>query len=91
MYVGAHVLMSILTAHYVDLHINTLHIHRVQHRECLLTPLQATDPGGTITMVTESGRSFNRQIKTEDTAVQETNQATPGQLVFGNFNIPVNH
>ena len=71
-------------AHFVDLHINTLHIHRVQLRECLLTPLQATDPGGIVTMVTESGRSFTRQIKTEDTAVQETNPATPGRLVFGN-------
>ena len=57
--------------------------YRLQHRE-YLTPLQATDPGGTITMVTASGRSFTQQIKTEDTAVQETNQITPGQLVFGN-------
>ena len=61
-----------------------MHSHRVQHREVLLAPLQATDPGGTITMVTGSGRSFTRQIKTEDTAVQETNHATPGQLVLGN-------
>ena len=68
----------------VDSHINTLHIHRVQHRECLLTPLQATDPGGIITMVTASGRSFTQQINTEDTAVQETNPATLGQLVLGN-------
>ena len=45
-------------------------------------PLQATDPGGTITVVTASGRSFTQQINTEDTAVQETNPATPGQLVF---------
>ena len=57
-----------------------IHFHRVQDH--LLTPLQATDPGGTITMVTGSGRSFNQQIKTEDTAVQETNPATLGQLVF---------
>ena len=57
--------------------------HRLQLRENL-TPLQATDPGGTITMVTASGRSFTRQIKTEDTAVQETIPATPGQLVLGN-------
>ena len=63
---------------------NLLHPYRVQHIECLLTPLQATDPGGTITMVTGSGRSFIRQIRTEDTAVQETNPATPGQLVLGN-------
>ena len=48
------------------------------------TPLQATDPGGTITMVTASGRSFTQQINTEDTAVQETNSATPGQLVLAN-------
>ena len=59
-------------------------VHRVQHREVLLTPLQATEPGGNITMVTGSGRSFTQQIKTEDTAVQETNPATPGQLVLGN-------
>ena len=57
---------------------------RVQHREVVFTPLQATDLGGTITMVTASGRSFTRQIKTEDTAVQETNPATPGELVLGN-------
>ena len=66
------------------------HFHRVQVRECLLTPLQATDPGGTITMVTASGRSFTRKLKTEDTAAQETNRATPGQIVFGTFTIPVN-
>ena len=60
--------------------------HRLQLRENL-TPLQATDPGGTITMVTTSGRSFTRQIKTEDTAVQETNPATLGQLVLGNWSI----
>jgi len=35
-------------------------------------------------MVTTSGRSFTRQIKTEDGAVQETNPAIPGELVFGN-------
>ena len=67
-----------------------MHFHRAQHREHVLTPLQATDSEGTITMVTESGRSFTRQIKTEDTAVQETNPATPGELVFGTFSIPVN-
>ena len=78
-----HVLMSIFTGHIVGLYTNTLHIHRVQLREHQFTPLKATDPGGTITMVTGSGRSFTRQIKTEDTAVQETNPATPGQLVFG--------
>ena len=77
MYVGAHVLMSIFIAHFVD-------FHRVQVRECLLTPLQATDPGGTITMVTASGRSYARQINTEDTAVQETNPDIRGQLVLGN-------
>ena len=48
------------------------------------TPLPATDPGGIITMVTASGRSFTQQINTEDTAVQETNPATLGQLVLGN-------
>ena len=61
-----------------------MYFHRVQHREHLLTPLPATDQGGTITMVTASGRSFTQQINTEDTAVQETNQATPGQLVLAN-------
>ena len=63
--------------------------HRVQQREHLLTPLQATDPGGTITMVTGSGRSFIRQINTEDTPVQETNSATSGELVLGTFIGPV--
>ena len=72
----------------VDSHIDTLH---VQHRECLLTPLQATDPGGIIAMVTANGRSFTRQIKTEDIAVQETNPAIPGELVLGTLTIPVNH
>ena len=57
--------------------------YRVPHSKHL-TSLPATDPGGTITMVTASGRSFTRQIRTEDTAVQETNPATPGQLVLGN-------
>ena len=61
-----------------------MHFHRVQHREHLLTPLPATDPGEAITMVTASGRSFIQQINTEDTAVQETNPATPGQLVLAN-------
>ena len=61
---------------------NFLHINNAPHREYLLTPLQATDTGGTITMVTASGRSFTPQI--EDTAVQETNPAIPGQLVPGN-------
>jgi len=61
-----------------------MYFHRVQHREHLLTPLPATDPGGTITMVTASGRSFTQQINTEDTPVQETNPATPGQLVLAN-------
>ena len=61
-----------------------MHFHRVQHREHLLTPLPAMDPGGTITMVTASERSFTQQIKTEATAVQETNPATTGQLVLGN-------
>ena len=60
------------------------HSHRVDCREVFLTPLQATDAGGTITMVTTSGRSFTRHINTEDTPVQETNPATPGQLVLGN-------
>ena len=66
------------------------HFGRGQHREQLHVPLQATDPEGTITMVTVNGRSFIRQIKTEDTAVQETNRATPGQIVFGTLTIPVN-
>ena len=74
----------------VLMHLCKILFHRVQHREHLLTPMQATDPGGTITMVTESGRSFIIAIKTEDTAVQETNPATPGELVFGTFSIPVN-
>ena len=64
-----------------------IHFHRIQCKEHRLTPLQATDPGGTITMVTASGRSFTRQIKTEDTTVQETNPATSGQLVLGNWSI----
>ena len=55
--------------------------YRVPHSKHL-TPLPATDPGGTITMVTASGRSFTRQIRTEDTAVQETNPATdPGGTI----------
>ena len=61
-----------------------LHSHRVEHREHLLTPMQATDPGGTIAMVTGSGRSFTQQINTEDTAVQETISTTLGELVLGN-------
>ena len=71
-------------------HLCKILFHRVQHREHHLPPVQATDPGGTITMVTVNGRSFTRQIKTKDTAVQETNPATPGQIVFGTFTIPVN-
>ena len=67
--------------------IVAMYFHRVQHREHLLTPLPATDPGGTITMVTASGRSFTQQINTEDTAVQETNPAIPGQLVLANWSI----
>ena len=65
----------------------SLHFCRGQHREHVLTPLQATDQGGTITMVTASGRSFTQQIKTEDTAVQETNPATLGQLVVETLTI----
>ena len=42
-------------------------------------------------MVTASGRSFTQQIETEDTPVQETNPATPGELVLGNFSILVEH
>ena len=68
-----------------------MHFHRVQHREHLLTPLPATDSGGTITMVTASGRSFIQQINTEDTPVQETNPATPGQIAFGTLAISVKH
>ena len=66
-----------------------VHFHRAQDK--LLTPLQASDPGGTITMVTPSGKSFTQQMKTdkEGTAVQETNPATRGQIVFMNFSIPV--
>jgi len=41
-------------------------------------------------MVTESGRSFTQQINTEDTAVPETNPATPGELALGTFSIPLN-
>ena len=69
---------------YIQTIIVPMHFHRVQHREHLLTPLPATDPGGTITTVTANGRSFTQQINTEDTAVQETNPATPGQLVLAN-------
>ena len=54
--------------------------YRVPYRE----PLPATDPGGTNTMVTASRRSFTQQLDTENTAVQETNAATPGQLVLAN-------
>ena len=60
-----------------------MYFHRVQRREHL-TPLQATDPGGTITMVTASGKSFTQQINAEDTPVQEINLATPGQIVLAN-------
>ena len=74
----------------VLMHLCKILYHRVQHREHHLPPLQATDPGGTITMVTASGRSFTIAIKTDDTAVQEANPATPGELVFGTFSIPVN-
>ena len=68
-----------------------LHFHRAQDKEVLLTPLQASDPGGTITIVTPNGKSFTQQMKTdkEGTAVQETNPATPGQIVFMNFSIPL--
>ena len=48
-----HWYMETITMHF--------HCHRVQHKEHHFTPLQATDPGGTITMVTVSGRSFIRQ------------------------------
>ena len=43
-----------------------------------------------VTMVTASGRCLTRQIKTEDTAVQETNAATPGEFVFGTLTTLVN-
>ena len=73
----------------MDLHYTHVHVfNRVEHSEVLSTPLQETDPGGTITMVTPSGREFTRQIK-EDTCVQETNPATPGQIVFIKFSIPL--
>ena len=62
-----------------------LHSLRVESRKVLLTPLQGTDPGGTITMVTASGRSFNRNITTDDTAIQETSPATSRELVLGNW------
>ena len=62
----------------------SLHSHRVDCREVFLTPLQVTDPGEIVTMVTASGRSYARQINTEDTAVQEANTDTPAQLVLGN-------
>ena len=66
-------------------------LHRVEHSEVLSTPLQETDPGETITMVTPSGREFIRQIKTnkEDTCVQETNPASTGQIVFVKFSMPL--
>ena len=67
-----------------------MHIHRAQHREQLLIPLQATNSEESITMVTANGRSFTQQMKTKDTAVQETNPAIPGQIVFGTLTIPVN-
>ena len=60
------------------------HSHRVDCREVFLTPLQVTDPGEIVTMVTASGRSYARQINLEDNAVQETNTDIPGQLVLGN-------
>ena len=67
-----------------------VHFHRVQDKEVLLTPVQATDQEETITIVTPSGSVFTRQIKTDgDTAVQETNPATQGQMVFKNFSIPL--
>ena len=72
------------------MHLCKILFYRAQHREHLLTPLQETDPGGTITMVTVNGRSFTQQIKTVNTAIQETNQATSGQIVFGTLTIPVN-
>ena len=68
-----------------------LHSHRVDCREVLLTPLQATDQGETITMVTASGRNFTQQIHSEDIALQEMNPATPGQLVLGNWSIALKH
>jgi len=52
--------------------------------------MQATDQEETITIITPSGSVFTRQIKTdEDTAVQETNPATQGLMVFKNFSIPL--
>ena len=76
----------------VLMHLCKILFHRVQHRKHLLNPIQATDPGGIITMVTVNGRSFTILIKTVNTAIQETNpRATPGQIVFGTLTIPVNH
>ena len=70
---------------YICMHV----LHRVEHSEVLSTPLQETDPGGTITMVTPSGRELIRQTKTnkEDTCVQETNPASTGQIVFVKFSM----
>ena len=52
--------------------------------------MQATDQEETITIVTPNGSVFTRQIKMdEDIAVQETNPATQGQVMFKNFSIPL--
>ena len=65
-----------------------VHFHRVQDKGVLLTPLQATDQEETITIVTPSGSVFTQQIKmNEVTALQETNPATQGQMVFKDFSI----
>ena len=64
-------------------------LHRVEHSEVLSTPLQETDPRGTITIVAPTGRELIQQIKTnkEDTCVQETNPASAGQIVFVKFSM----
>ena len=67
-----------------------VYFHRVPDKGVLLTPVQATDQEETITIVTPCGSVFTRQIKTDEvTAVQETNPATQGQMVFKTFSIPL--
>ena len=52
--------------------------------------MQATDQEETITIVTPSESVFTRQIKMDEvTAVQETNPATQGLMVFKNFSVPL--
>ena len=54
-------------------------------------PCKKLSPRETTTMVTPSGHELTGQIKMykEDISVQETNPATPGQIVFMKFSIPL--